>query len=95
MKIITNMLIKNSQAQCVLSYKDILKDFNIQDNQPKQVYQLDFEQQKILECLKNEPLTFDFLQIKTQIEPKKLNSYLTTMAIRGIIKKLPGNIFSK
>lgn len=91
----TNMLIASSQAQCVLNYNDILKDYGIEDRQIKQVYQLDIEQQKILDCLKNEPLTFDFLQIKTEIEPKKLNSYLTTMTIRGIIKKLPGNLFSK
>ena len=91
----TNMLIATSQAQCILGYKDILKDLGITDNFKKEIHQLSIEEQNILNCLKNEPLNFDNLQNQTEIEPKKLNSYLTTMAIRGIIKKLPGNFYSK
>lgn len=89
-----NMLIATSQAQIVLGYKDILKDFGLQDKTKKQVFQLSFEEQQIVDSLKNQPQYFDNLQILTKIESKKLNSYLTTMVIRGIIKKLPGNMFS-
>ena len=89
-----NFLIANSQALCVLSYKDILKDYGINYNENKAAVQLTFDEKIIFDCLKKEPLSFDFLQIQTEIEPKKLNSYLTTMAIRGIIKKLPGNYYS-
>ena len=90
----TNMLIATSQAQCVLGYKDIIKDFGIEDNIKQKVFELNFDEQNIYNCLKKEPYSFDNLQIQTQIEAKKLNSYLTTLAIRGIIKKLPGNMFS-
>lgn len=91
----TNMLIATSQAQCVLSYKDILKDLGIQDSIVTRTFQLSIFEQKILDALRNEPQHFDNLQNITQIESKNLNSYLTTMTIRGIIKKLPGNFYSK
>lgn len=89
-----NMLIATSQAVCVLSADDILKDLGIDFKQNKQNFQLDMFEQKIIQAIKNEPQQFDNLQIITQIEPKVLNSYLTTLTIRGIIKKLPGNFYS-
>lgn len=89
-----NMLIHTSQAQMVLSYKNILEDMGISYKQPKKILQLSVEEQLVVDSLRNQPQYFDNLQIITKIESKNLNSCLTTLAIRGIIKKLPGNLYS-
>ena len=91
----TNNLIKKNHALCVTSYKDILTDLGIEDNKEKKVIQMDINEQLIFSYVEKGEIHYDDLQNKCKLEPKMLNSYLTTMAIRGIIKKLPGNFYSK
>ena len=47
----------------------------------------------VINVLQSEPKTFQQLVDATKIEVKTLNSLLTTLLIRGIIKKLAGNVY--
>lgn len=90
----TNRLIQTCQAACVLCAKDILQDMGITPVEKAKVEQLDMEEQMILSFVEKEQIHYETLLAKTKFEAKTLNSYLTSMAIRGIIKKLPGNYYS-
>ncbi|MGI5842333.1 MAG: DNA-processing protein DprA [Christensenellales bacterium] len=90
----TNNLIKNFQGICVLEFEDILKDMNIQPVSKQEVLQLTMEEELIYRIVEKEKTHFEEIANKTQIPSKNLNSYLTTMTIRGILKKLPGNYYS-
>lgn len=92
-----NELIRNLQGACVLEPKDIANNFEghkikKQQNTLKR-NQLTIEEQIVLDTLKIQDTHFDELLKKTNLEAKKLNSLLTTMEIRGLIKKLTGNYF--
>ena len=96
----TNNLIKNMQGCCVCEPADIISQFpeyqlslNKKTNKvvPKQ---LTLYEQIIIDALQIEELHFDELAKKCQLDTKTLNSLLTTMQIRGLIKKLAGNFFS-
>lgn len=94
----TNNLIKTLQGACVLEPDDIIANFD-GHTLPKEVAkkaphkQLGLDEQIILETLKVQDTHFDVLLEKTKMDAKKLNSLLTTMEIRGLIKKLAGNNF--
>ncbi len=95
----TNNLIKNLQGACVTESNDIIKNYpehSIVDNQKiaRKHQQLDLYEKLICDILKVEELHFDEILQKTKMEPKKLVSLLTTMEIRGLIKKLAGNYYS-
>ena len=91
----TNNIIKCCQGACVTTPQDILKQFGIDYNAPKKKkVQITIEEQTILQHLKDGEKQFDYLQEKTKMSAKNLNYCLTTMEIRGIIKKLPGNVYS-
>ena len=91
----TNATIKAGQGQCVTSPEDILKILNIEFSVKKQkTFELSIDEQIIVNCLSDGEKSFDYLQEKTKLLPKTLNYCLTTMQIREIIKKLPGNLYS-
>lgn len=91
----TNNIIKCCQGACVTTPQDILKQYGIDYNAPKKKkIQITIEEQTILQHLKDGEKQFDYLQEKTKMSAKNLNYCLTTMEIRGIIKKLPGNFYS-
>ena len=91
----TNNLIKIGSCYCATEPSDILKNFGIdaKANAKKQVQQLTFEELAISELLKDGEKDFEFLQEKTKYSPQTLNYNLTSMEIRGIIKKLAGNTY--
>ena len=89
----TNKLIQSCSASCVLDYRDILADMNISDTCQQKTVQLNVDEQIIMSIIEKGQIHYDELLNKTKFEPKTLNSYLTYMAIRGIIKKLPGNFY--
>ena len=97
----TNRLIKIGSAMCTTSPNDILKNFGIayECNNNKNRYKkvkcenLTIEQAVICECLKDGEQDFSFLQEKTNYSSQILNYNLTTLEIRGIIKKLAGNCY--
>lgn len=93
---LTNNLIAAHHAQCVTKAKDILDDLNIVGfSKPKaRVVQLGLVEEKIVELLKNGEKDIDFLAEKCEISVISLNSYLTTMEISGIIRRMPGGYFA-
>ncbi len=95
---VTNRLIKIGQAACATSPKDILKDFGIdiqkdKKTNKKQKLQMSIEESAICAILEDGEKDFEFIQEKTNYSAQILNCSLTTMEIRGIIKKLAGNTY--
>ncbi len=92
----SNNIIKNNHAACVTDPKDILEYYDIAPNPIKmpKLPQLTVDQMLIHGVLKDGETDFETLQEKTKLDTKTLNSCLTSMQINGIIKKLPGNMYS-
>ncbi len=89
-----NTLIKTGQAECVLSGKDILDFYGIDlEKKTETALSLNFEEQIILNILKDGEQDFDELAKKSNISVNILNSYLTTLEIRGLIKRMPSKTF--
>lgn len=92
---LTNFIIKSGQAQCVTDAEDIISYYGMEKRAKKQqVISLNFEEQLIVDALKDGEKDFDFLTEKTQIPVNILNSYLTTLEIRGLIRKLPSQVYA-
>ncbi|MBQ7885231.1 MAG: DNA-processing protein DprA [Clostridia bacterium] len=93
----TNDLIKKGAAACVTSPDDILCLFGITKSEAKKQnvmqMQLSFEETAICNLLKDGEKDFIFLQEKTGFSTQNLNIGLTSLEIRGIIKKLVGNVY--
>ncbi|MBQ8761877.1 MAG: DNA-processing protein DprA [Clostridia bacterium] len=93
----TNHLIKNLQAHCATEPKDVISRFPNhklkQEKVTKQVVQLNMYEQLVINCVANQDTHFDEIAKKTQMDTKSLNSLLTTLSIRGLIKRLSGNYF--
>ena len=91
-----NRIISNGQAKAVLEVSDILDDYNIK-YQPKQqtLFELTPQEKLVLDTIGDEEISFTEIVVKTKLDVKTLNTLLTTMSIRGIIKKLAGNFYSK
>lgn len=89
-----NIMIKQCQGLCVLSYEDILDDIGFDSLKKETAFQLSINEKMILDIVEKEETHFDVLSNLTNLESKILNSCLTTMCIRGIIRKLPGNYYS-
>lgn len=91
-----NAIIKNLQASMVLEPQDILKSYNLElKNEPKQLIQLDLNDEIILSLLGKEEIHYEELIIKSGLESKKLNTTLTRLELKGLIKKLSGNFYCK
>ena len=91
----TNRIIKSMQGACVTEPEDILIKLGI-DAKVKQVetVQTNITEKLILTALEDGEQTLENLQEITKLETKTLNSCLTMLQIRGLIRKLPGNIYS-
>ncbi len=94
MSMANNKMIKSCQGMCVISYEDILNDLGYEGLKKETAIQLGINERMILDIVEKEETHFDVLLSLTNLEPKILNSCLTTMCIRGIIRKLPGNFYS-
>ncbi len=95
-------------AKLITNSKDILDELGIglksriqsSPASPSEIGQAEFkvtkgetrEEQKIIEVLKNEGLSFDEIARKTKINPSKLGSILSTMEIKGVMRD-SGGIF--
>lgn len=96
-----NMLIKSAQAECVLSPEDILKYYGIDAKSAKSerksnsTLAVSIEEEIILQLLKDGEQDFEHLQEKSKIPVNILNSCLTTLEIRGLIKKMPAKTYIK
>ncbi len=90
-----NHLIKIGQANCVTSPDDIIEFYGLQPQvTSNKSISLNFEEKMILDLLENEERTFEYLAEKSKIPTNILNSYLTTLEIRGLIKRLPAQTYA-
>lgn len=91
-----NYIIKNYPSTLVRNEDDILEVYNFKEEQKiknETSYQLNFEEQCIINILGNEQKHYDELLMKTQFPSKILNVALTTLQLKGILKKSPGNLY--
>ncbi len=91
-----NRIICNGQAKAVVEISDILDEYNIK-YQPKQqsLFEVSPQEQLVLDIIGEQEMPFAEILIKTKLDVKTLTTLLTSMSIRGIIKKLAGNIYSR
>lgn len=90
-----NLLISCGHAKCVLSPKTILEEYNIRLKPKTSVVKNTSAQEDIiLALLADGEKDVAFLQENSGFDIKNLNSYLTLLEIRGIIRKLPGNFYA-
>lgn len=91
---LTNDIIKSGQGALVTDAKDILDDFDMTLKTEKKAMQLSLDEQKIVSMLENGMKEADFLAKNCDLSTNLLNSCLTTLEIRGIIRRMPGGLIS-
>lgn len=92
----TNELIKTSSAEMVTNINDILAHYNIKARQLNvSQIQLDFIEQSIVKEIEGSDIHFEELLVKSGLEFNALMTILTNLEVYGIIRKLPGNYYSK
>lgn len=96
----TNLLIKDG-AKMVTNIEDILeeiielKDLINKDKEKNISYkELSEEEQKIINQIENGPIHCDMIAYNTGISITQINSILTILQMKNIIKRLPGNIYT-
>jgi len=93
----TNQLIKDAACAIATEPADVLSVFGKTQkskSEPNALVQISFEEKHILDILKRDEIHIDELVEKTAMPIRKLASLLTQMEMRGLIEKLPGNIFA-
>lgn len=97
-----NNLIKNKEAEIVISSNDILKfyniknrDFLIKNSKEKEKGNITDIEKKIIEILKNEPLNMDSLAEKLNISIKEISLTISIMQIKGTIIERDGKYYLK
>lgn len=92
----SNRVLKSLQGALVTEPDDILLRLGLSIGEVKQIktIQTNLTEQQILDALQDSNQTFENLQEITKLETKMLNSCLTMLQIRGLIKKLAGNEYS-
>lgn len=90
-----NKIICNGQARMVLSSSDIIEFFGKNKNffENNQILELTFDEQAIYDVLVEGEMHFDEIFKRTKLDTKILLTMLMRMEIRGIITKLPGNMY--
>lgn len=91
-----NGLIKSGQGQAVTEADDILKFIGFERKEEKKTekaVKLSFEEQEIVNLLSKGDKDMEFLSKNSTLNINILNSYLTTLEIRGIIRRLPGGVY--
>ena len=89
-----NNMIINGQAKAVGCIQDILDEYNLKFTPKTQKFEnFSINETMIIQVLKSGPKAFQEIVDLTKLEVKTLNTLLTTLLIRGIIKKLAGNVY--
>ncbi len=89
-----NDLISSGQADGIVSPEQIVKYFGMQSKPIQNKFVgLSFEEQEIVNLLEQGEQNFDFLADNSKIPVNILNSCLTTLEIRGLIRKLPSQMY--
>ena len=89
---LTNEIIKTGQAVCTTQSEDILKDYDLTCKQEQGGFfdVLSENEQNIVKILKNGMISMEDLTKNCTLSVNILNTCLTTLEIRGIIRRLPG-----
>lgn len=92
----TNKILKTHQAFFSTAPEDILDTLGLEavPVETSRPAQISVTEQLVISALEDSNQSFEQLQIITKLETKNLNSCLTMLQIRGLIKKLPGNVYS-
>ena len=89
-----NSLIRSAQAECVLEPEDILIRYNMDSPKlAKRAVEVSMDEEIILKLLKNGEQDFDELAKNSFLPTNILNSCLTTLEIRGLIKRMPAKTY--
>lgn len=88
----TNNLITTMQGICLVSPEVLISDLGLEKKKVKNI-QLSINEQSVVDALSNSQQTIDELQENTKLPIAKLNSLLTSLEIKGIIKRMPGGVF--
>ena len=90
----SNRMITNGHAKAVSKIEDIVEEYNLV-SYIKVKEQRDFteDEDQVIELLKEGQKTFQEIVECLGFETSRLNTLLTKLAIRGIIKKLAGNVY--
>ena len=97
----TNMLIQRGEAKLVRNAEDILVELELKlipvigKNIPKPTVELNLFEEKILNSLDGEPLQIDNISLLTQLSTSECLVHLLSLEFKGLVKQLPGKIFSK
>lgn len=89
-----NHLIKTAQAECVTDANDIIEFYGLNKVLKQKVFDVSFDEQTIINLLENGEKDFEFLAENSKIPVNILNSCLTTLEIRGLIRRLPAKTYS-
>lgn len=89
----SNEMIKSLQGSMVTSPKDILDDFGLNPDKPKQNLQFDFNETCIINVLKQGQMHFSELLAQTGLDITELNFKLSTLEINGVVSKSAGNFY--
>lgn len=95
----TNMLIKDG-AKIVLEVTDIIEEIReFRDLEVKKKTKIDYsklskDEIKILSCIEKEPMHADLICVNTKFNISNVQSILTILEMKGIVKKLPNQLFA-
>jgi DNA processing protein len=96
----TNLLIKKGEARLITSAEDVLLDLELKlkpvigKNIPKVKQDLNLFEQRIAESLKDQPLHIDKIAEITKIPTSDCLVNLLSLEFKGVVKQLPGKVFS-
>ncbi len=93
----SNEIIKSCQSTMVLSVNDILEFFGRVGEKKSNAdgVQLSLEEQLIIEILGAEEVHYEKIIAASGLSSSTLNSLLIKLELKNIIKKLPGNIYTR
>ena len=95
----TNMLIQRGEAELIKNAEDILTELELKlkpvlgKNIPKQQKELTIFEEKIYNCLLNEPLQIDKIAEMTDLSTSDCLVNLLSLEFKGMVKQLPGKMF--
>ena len=89
-----NDIIAKGEGKIVQDIDDILEEYNLVYNKKEdEDFTFTNEEKLIIDVIKDREVSYQEILIKTKLDTKTLNSLLTTLSFRGIIKKLAGNFY--
>ena len=91
-----NKIIKEFPSSVITSVEDIYEVYDFKNEKrmvEEQYYQFNFEEQLILAVMQENEVHYDEILVKTKLASKQLNITLTNLQLKGLVKKMPGNIY--